>query len=155
MAGLTDGVGSGVDAAVDDDDADDDDADDDDADDDDTDDDADVETDADDTDDVDVAAIAGMTPNALVTRTVPVAAVMRAAVRQLGRCFIGLGSSTLSRLSGQPEPTVGYGQCRERRHASRDLGGVLRDAERDLWVRAAPRVAAFPHRGTAACVADS
>jgi hypothetical protein len=55
-------------------------------------------------------AIAGTMPNALVTRTVPVAAVMRAAVRQLGRCFIGSGSSTCERLSGQPGPAVGYGR---------------------------------------------
>jgi hypothetical protein len=57
-----------------------------------------------------VTAIAGTMPNALVTRTVPVAAVMRAAVRQLGRCFIGSGSSTCERLSGQPGPAVGYGR---------------------------------------------
>ncbi|WP_439693843.1 hypothetical protein ACRQ4B_06335 [Curtobacterium sp. SP.BCo] len=41
-----------------------------------------------------VTAVAGRMPNAVVTRTVPVATVMSAAVRQLGRCCIGWDSST-------------------------------------------------------------
>jgi len=108
-----------------------------------------ADVDVDDTPDGDAAtAIAGTMPKALVTRTVPVAAVMRAAVRQLGRCFIGSDSSTCRRLPEQPRPAVGYGRCSERRHAASRLGGVLREPERDLWDRAAPRVAAIPHPAT-------
>jgi hypothetical protein len=63
-----------------------------------------------------VVAIAGTMPNALDTRTVPVAAVMSAAVRQLGRCFIGSDSSACGPVVTTGDQPSGAAGDPERMH---------------------------------------